>query len=340
MWIVIVPAMHSDWDAFTRLVTAIVAPAVLIPGAALAAWRFKRSEVDFDHAMLGQKVKNIGGELSRARLVHDAMFPKPTDTGHVVFEYEYVPMQELGGDYVHVHHCRTSGRVYLTLLDVAGHGITAALTVNRLFGELERIRAESPDAEPNEVMELLNRYVNLTMAPYNLYATGACLMLDPNTGELKWVNAGHPPGLIRRVDGTLIDLPGTTLLLGASSYAEFVTNQQSTALRPGDSVIVYTDGAFEARDRMGERFGLQRLRETAAFNPPPRSWPRFLITAVGKHLKGAAEDDMLIASLRLCSYRIEAPKTSAEFRLPTAEVKAPTGEVAAPAAEYGIASAE
>jgi serine phosphatase RsbU (regulator of sigma subunit) len=316
LWIAIVPAMQSEWDGFQKLVTIIVSPAVLVPGALIAAWRFKRSEEDFDREMLGQQVQSIGGEMSRARIIHDAMFPKSADTGNVIFEYEYVPMYEIGGDYVHLHHCRDSGRVYMTLLDVAGHGLAAALTVNRLFGELERIRAENPDAEPADVMELLNRYINLTMAPYNLYATGTCILIDPNTGELKWVTAGHPPGIVRRVAGEIATLPGTTMLLGAQSYAEFMPNQQTMKLSPGDVVIVYTDGAFEARDKFGKRFGIERLRETAGFNPPPRSWPRFLATAVQKHADDAAEDDLLIASLRFCSYRITELPTSAIISRP------------------------
>jgi len=283
-----------------------VSPAILVPGALVAAWRFKRSEEVFDRDMLGQKMKNIGGELVRARVVHDAMFPRPIETGHVSFEYEYVPIQELGGDYVHLHHCRITGRVFLTLLDVAGHGLAAALTVNRLFGELERIRAENPDAEPSDVMELLNRYIYLTMAPYSLYATGACIMVDPSTGELKWVNAGHPPTLVRHLNGTVSDLGGTAIMLGAHSYAEFQTNQKSIKLSIGDVVIAYTDGAFEARDEHGKRFGIEGLRQTARFSPPPRSWPRFIATAVHKHQHGLAEDDMLIATITLNSLRVRA----------------------------------
>ncbi|MHC5003964.1 MAG: PP2C family protein-serine/threonine phosphatase, partial [Planctomycetota bacterium] len=180
-------------------------------------------------------------------------------------------------------------------------GLAAALTVNRLFGELERIRAEDPDAEPAQVMELLNRYIHLTMAPHSLYATSACIMLEPSTGEVKWVNAGHPPALIRKVTGELSELAGTTMLLGAQSFAEFEPNQKSTQLGAGDVIIAYTDGAFEARNPQGQRFGLNKLRKTAKFNPPRRNWARFIANAVSKHHGGHAEDDVLVASLHLRS---------------------------------------
>jgi serine phosphatase RsbU (regulator of sigma subunit) len=325
---------RSEWDMFTRAVLVMSSPLLLVPGAALAAWRVKRYEEHAERVMLGRQVRSIGGELSKARIVHDAMFPRPLAAGHIHFEYDYQPIQEIGGDYVHCHVCRATGRTCMTLLDVAGHGLAAALTVNRLFGELERIRAENPDAEPATVMELLNRYINLTMAPHDMYATGTCIQLDPATGELKWVNAGHPPAFVRRLAGDVTDLPSTTLLLGAQSYAEFDPNQQTIHLEPGDSVIAYTDGAFEARDKNGRRYGIAALREIAAFNPPPRSWTRFISSAVAEHHQGHAEDDVLIASLTLQSLEV----TRAERSPGGAASRRPDPQPATPAAPVGIKS--
>ena len=64
-----------------------------------------------------------------------AQFPAEYDDGFVRFEYRYTPMRELGGDFVHLH-VAASGIVHVVLLDVTGHGLAAALTVNRLYGEL------------------------------------------------------------------------------------------------------------------------------------------------------------------------------------------------------------
>jgi serine phosphatase RsbU (regulator of sigma subunit) len=292
-------ARQAEMEILDRVVGVIMSPAVLVPGVLVAGWRWRRLEEDAERLRLGQQVATMGGELSRARIVHDAMFPIPFDTGHVRFEYDYRPIAEIGGDYVHLHRCRASGRITLTLLDVAGHGLAAALTVNRLFGELERIRAEDPDAEPAQIMELLNRYIHLTMAAHSMFATGTCICIDPSNGKLLWVNAGHPPALVRKSNGQVVDLPGTTMLLGAQSYAEFEPHQRADKLDTGDVVIAYTDGAYEARNDSGERFGLDRVRQTAGFDPPPRSWSRFLANAVSEHHGGHAEDDVLIASLRL-----------------------------------------
>ncbi len=293
----------SSLDIFDRLIGAMMSPVILVPGAAIAGWRARRRHEDAERITLADRVESFGGELSRARIVHDAMFPTPF-TGHIAFEYDYQPIGEIGGDYVHTHVCPRRGTVTLTLLDVAGHGLPAALTVNRLFGELERIRAEHAAAEPAEIMTLLNRYIFLTMAPHSLYATGACMMLDPVTGSLAWVNAGHPPAFVRRADGSLLDLATTTALLGVIDPDAFEPCPRRVTLAPGDVVIAFTDGAFEARDAEGVRFGIDRLRDTASFDPPPRSWPKFIAGAVARHHEGRAEDDVLIAALTLRSLRV------------------------------------
>jgi serine phosphatase RsbU (regulator of sigma subunit) len=305
VWAVAVLLTRTEaWGIMDRFVAIICSWLVLVPGALLAGWRTRRREEDIERLALRHQVRSAGAELSRARIVHDAMFPPPCNDGPIEFEYEYLPIADIGGDYVHFHRDQHSGKVYLTLLDVAGHGLAAALSVNRLFGELERIRAEDPDASPVMVMELLNRYINLTMSQHSMFATGACFLLDPSNGTLTWVNAGHPPALLRRANGDVEDVPGTTMLLGALPAGEFEAAQRTVKLQPGDVVIAYTDGAFEARDSDGKQLGIEHLRQTARFSPPPRSWPKFIAHAVAAHHDGNADDDVLIAALTLKSLRI------------------------------------
>jgi sigma-B regulation protein RsbU (phosphoserine phosphatase) len=193
------------------------------------------------------------------------MFPAPHDDGFVRFEYSYTPMREIGGDYVHLH-VGAEGLIHLTLMDVTGHGLAAALTVNRLYGELERIRAESPTAEPGEVMTLLNRYINLTMVRHNIFVTALCITLDPYEGRLYWCSAGHPPAFLRGVNGVVTELTATAVLLGALTPTEFKPDQRTMELSPGDVVLAYTDGAFETR---GSNRPLDGLEE--ACGPGARS---------------------------------------------------------------------
>ena len=58
----------GDWEIFDRVVVVIMSPIVLAPGAGIANWRQKRSREDLERLMLGEQVRSIGGELSRARI--------------------------------------------------------------------------------------------------------------------------------------------------------------------------------------------------------------------------------------------------------------------------------
>ena len=124
--------------------------------------------------------------------------------------------------------------------------------MNRLHGEIDITFAENPDITPGEMLAKLNKYVHLTLAKHSIYATAVCLRVDHKRGIVEYASGGHPPAFIRGVDGTLRDLDPTTFVLGACSEEDFDSAQVEADLMPGDSLIVYTDGAIEARATDGK----------------------------------------------------------------------------------------
>ena len=168
-----------------------------------------------------------------------------------------------------------------------------------MYGELERIRGAAPRAEPGEVIAMLNQYVHLTLSRYNVYATAICVTIDPSQGRLFWASGGHNPALLHGRNGSLRQLDSTALMLGAQPADEFDAVQKTAELRPNDMLLLYTDGAAEARDRKGEKFGLQRLRELLQRTPAPRNWPQFIASRVQKHQSGRVEDDVLVATVTI-----------------------------------------
>ena len=89
-------------------------------------------------------------------------------------------------------------------------------------------------------------------------------MLEPESGRLRYANAGHYVPYLQRGDG-VTELWATGMPLGlmpATNYEE-----KETVLEPGDSVLFYSDGLVEAHDPQREMFGLPRLRELLAQQP-------------------------------------------------------------------------
>ncbi len=308
-WAIYTIVYDTDSTLIGRILAVVFSPGMLIPGLLISGWRLRRHSRRFRSTMLGRHFRALRQEFTRAREIHESLFPAEYDDGCIRFQYSYEPARELGGDFLHLR-VGARGFAQLTLLDVTGHGLAAALTVNRIHGELERIQAESPQTGPGELLDLLNRYMVLTMVRHNIYATAISLTLDPYVGELRWASAGHPPGFVRGANGVVRDLSSTAILLGALGDCQFDAGEQCLELSPGDIVVVYTDGTFEARDPRGRQLGLDRLRETMRCRPPPGNWPQYLRAMVDKHKAGRTEDDVLVASLTFNGYRQETRRAA------------------------------
>ena len=302
IWAVYTLVAPGGGTLVVRLLSVMFSPGILIPGLLVSGWRLRRHSRRFRSTMLGHHFRALRQELTRARTIHESMFPPEYDDGFVRFQYTYEPMRQLGGDFLHLH-VGPEGLTHLVLLDVTGHGLAAALTVNRIYGELERVRAEAPRATPGEILSALNRYLRLTMVKHNIYATAIAMRLDPYLGEIVWASAGHPPAFLRGANRAVRDLPATAVVLGALDDEGFETDEQRFELSPGDVIVAYTDGTFEARNRAGQTLGLDGLRDLMHCTPPPNDWPQLIWASVDQHKVGRAEDDVLVASLTFSAYR-------------------------------------
>ncbi len=303
----------SGWVA--PVFTITFSPLVAAPGAAIAWWRHSRLHQRVHYGALRKRYGEMRQELTDARRIHEALFPEPVEDGPVRMIYRYQPMRQIGGDYLFSRFSPSPHgpvpRLSVVIVDVTGHGIPAALTVNRLHGELERLFAEDPDASPGEILELLNRYVHLTLATHSVYVTAVCFRVDPNAsyprevdayakGTLEWASGGHPPAFLRSIDGAIERLDSTTFVLGACHGDDFQHEQQVRPFGPGDVVIAYTDGATEARDRAGRMLrveGMQRIVAGAHHRTDNGCLSDTILSAVEQHRFGPPADDTLIVEI-------------------------------------------
>jgi len=275
----------------------------LMPAVFLCWYKHSQRLVRASNRFLHQRYGMLRQELAYARQVHEALFPAPLADGPVRFTYKYEPMRQIGGDYLHAHVCEgENGALSVVVLDVTGHGIPAALTVNRLHGELDLRFADNPDIGPGEILRCLNRYVNLTLARHSIYATALCLRIDPAHNVLTYASGGHPPGFMLASDATIRELGSTALVLGACRNEDYDPCQVELAFHPGDSLIVYTDGAVEARSPDGRMLRIAGFRdallEATTRGIRPGLWPDHLLSLVANHRAGGPpEDDTLVVEL-------------------------------------------
>jgi serine phosphatase RsbU (regulator of sigma subunit) len=286
------------------------------PGLLIAWVKQTRRTETFKLRFLQSRYGQMRRELVYARRIHESLFPPPRRGGAVQFDYRYEPMRQIGGDYLYASFAGRDGRedrFNVVLVDVTGHGIPAALTVNRLSGEVERLYAESPEARPGDVLRALNRYVHLTMAHHSVYATAICFTIDLKNDRIEYASGGHPPAFLRQADGRVEQLDSTTFVLGACADADFDPASRGRAFAPGDVLIACTDGAIECRDHAGRMLGTMGLLRAVSTGAPALDggWAQSILGAVEAHRAGPPEDDTLVVEvarpLRTAPFPSHAP---------------------------------
>ena len=165
-----------------------------------------------------------------------------------------IPCRYVGGDFYDLIKL-PNGVVSVTLADVSGKGISAALLASVAQGVIEA--QFSSEHTPAEVAGTLNQVI-VSRSDASRFITMFSALLD-NEGNLAWVNAGHNPPILARRDGRTEELATKSLVIGAFDFAEYRVSH--TKLESGDVVFCFTDGVTEAANSSGEMFGDERLLE-------------------------------------------------------------------------------
>jgi sigma-B regulation protein RsbU (phosphoserine phosphatase) len=201
-----------------------------------------------------EQLVEIESELEIARRIQLSLLPQdfPSSTDFQIAA-RYCPMTSVAGDFYEFLVAETH-TVGLLIADVSGHGVPAALIASmvKLAATSKRSYADDPSrllAEMNSV---------LCGNTQTQFVTAAYVYLAAELGELRYSAAAHPPMLLLR-DGEVIALEQNGLMLAAFSFAQYSTMVHS--LRPGDRLLLYTDGIVEAFHATGEEFGYARLCE-------------------------------------------------------------------------------
>lgn len=192
-------------------------------------------------------------ELQEGRAVQLAIMPVTTPEldGWEIWMHS-TPANDVGGDLVD-HISLGDGRVGLTLGDVAGKGLPAALMAAKLQATL---RAIAPDVDDLATRaSKVNRIIRRDGLP-NLFVSMLHADVTANSGQVDFVNAGHHPPLHIHEDG-LKELDRGNPAIGLSVDSAF--NAQSVQLSGSDLLVFYTDGVTEARNEIGRFFSDERF---------------------------------------------------------------------------------
>ena len=214
-----------------------------------------------DLAVTTATKERIESELKIAHEIQMNMVPKTfppfPDRREFDLHAALVPAREVGGDFYDFFFLDDQ-RLCFAIGDVSGKGVPAALFM-ALTKTMFRATGGHRDATPVGILSRLNGEMyqdNDTC----MFATVFCCVLDARTGQVEYGNAGHTMPYVMS-NGTVMALPRTGgTALGVTAVGRVGTGQ--LLLKPGDRLVLYTDGVTEAVDESGRFFSEASLRET------------------------------------------------------------------------------
>ncbi len=183
------------------------------------------------------------------------------------YSWRFLPSKQVGGDLFNVVQLDEE-TVMTYLVDVSGHGLSSAMvtvsvhqSLSLYTSQIVKQSIEQPPyyqiTEPHKVLQSLE--TEYPFERFEEFFTISYMLINPQNGQIRYCNAGHPPPLLLRCDGSVerLDKGGTIVGMGSALGFE----EGRIRLQNGDRLFLYTDGITEHVDANGQIFAEARLQE-------------------------------------------------------------------------------
>jgi serine phosphatase RsbU (regulator of sigma subunit)/predicted ester cyclase len=280
-------------------VTAIIIDRIE-DGKIVEEWTEGSDVEEMTQARLEQEIserERIEQELRVARRIQQASLPKevPYLEGWQIAPF-YQPAREVGGDF-YDFHLLSEGELGVVVGDATGKGVPAALVMATTCGMLQLAAQALDSSSPGEVLEQVNEALSARIPPSTFVTCFYCI-LEPESGSLRYANAGHDLPYVRRVGGDAEDLRARGMPLGLMPGMGY--EEKEIVLDAGEAALFYSDGLVEAHDQRGEMFGFPRLRALVAEHAEEKSLEETLLQELYSFTgeDWEQEDDITLLTLR------------------------------------------
>ncbi|MEZ4519764.1 MAG: SpoIIE family protein phosphatase [Chloroflexota bacterium] len=263
--------------------------------------------------------QRIEQELRVARLIQQLLLPKslPAVEGWQVSAY-YQPARAVGGDF-YDFYTFPDGRMGFVIGDVTDKGVPAAL-VMATTRTLLRSAAEQ-FMSPGKILERTNNQL-IEDIPPKMFVTCFYAILDPQSGHVRYANAGHDVPYQWTADG-VVEMRARGMPLGLLPGMQY--EEKETRLGPGECLLLYSDGLAEAHNPQREMFGFPRIRELVGQSPAHAELLPFLLDNLSSFTGPGweQEDDVTMVMVRFVQDQPadgqvnKLTKTLARFELPS-----------------------
>jgi len=205
--------------------------------------------------VLGDHV-SMKRDIEIAREIQRWLVPRvPPDVPGVDMAFATRPANTVAGDYYDAFRRPGGGPLLIAVADVSGKSVPAAILMANFQASLRALAGARSSL--SELVTDLNRLACGNNLNGRRFTTAFIAELDPTSGQLSYLSAGHNPPVLLRLDGTVERLKSESIPLGIEINEKYRAG--TTVLQPNELLVIYTDGVTEALNEGGEQFGEVRL---------------------------------------------------------------------------------
>lgn len=293
--------ISKPYEEALALVKTVALPMIFANALGMAAFFFITKNLISELKTRSEK-NLIEGELRGAREIQMSIvphiYPPFPDIENIDLHAKLVPAKEVGGDlYDYYLLDENKNQLFFMVGDVSDKGVPASLF---MIITMTLFKANTRAGE--ELGQIVERINNQLAADNksNMFVTLFCAVLNIETGEMRYVNAGHNPPLLIRKDRNPEFIPTTgDLVLGC--MPDMAYTAKTLNLNPSDTLFLYTDGVTEAFNSEQELFSETRLLDIArkTRNLSAKDGIDDAYDAIWQFTNGAAQsDDITMLMLR------------------------------------------
>jgi predicted ester cyclase len=269
----------------------------IVGGRIAEEWSQGSGLAEMTQERLEQEIRErerVEQELRVARSIQQASLPKevPTLGGWQISPF-YQPAREVGGDFYDFLEL-AGGQLGLVVGDATGKGVPAALVMASARSMLRAVAQGSES--PGEVLGSINDPLVIDIPP-NMFVTCFYAIFNPQSGRLRYANAGHDLPYLHR-NGVAEELRARGMPLGLMAGMGY--EEKEIILEAGEAALLYSDGLVEAHDPKGEMFGFPRLRALVAEHGGESSLGEYLMEELYSFVGDGweQEDDITLLTLK------------------------------------------
>ena len=211
-------------------------------------------QIETQQKEIHEQQEMIRKDLQLAEQVQRSLIPPAISLPGVDVCVKYMPMIGVGGDFADIYYDGVEN-VYLTLVDVTGHGITAALLVNRICSEIRNLVRER--RQPSSILYTVNNFIFDTFDGMAMFLTMFSGVINLRKKTFTYAGSAHPSIIVwKSQENKFLKLESQNIIIGYEKRDESKFYQDVEIMSAEDKILMYTDGIIEAEDVNGKQLGI------------------------------------------------------------------------------------